>query len=107
MPLTAATPPPGTADRPMPVARAAGGHARIGRSITLRGDVSGEEDLVIQGRVEGSVALQQHAVTVGSDGEVNASITGRVVTIEGRVVGNIDGGEQVTLRSSAYVQGDI
>jgi cytoskeletal protein CcmA (bactofilin family) len=81
--------------------------ATIGRSITVRGDLTGDEDLVIQGRVEGTVDLQQHAVTVGPDGEVTASIVGRVVTIEGRVEGNIVGSEQVVLRHSAYVRGDI
>jgi cytoskeletal protein CcmA (bactofilin family) len=81
--------------------------ATIGRSITLRGDVTGDEDLLIQGRVEGTVDLHQHSVTVGSEGEVVASIVGRVVTVEGRVEGNISGTEQVTLRSSAQVKGDI
>ena len=81
--------------------------ATIGRSIVVRGDVSGDEDLLIQGRVEGSVNLRQHSVTIGPDGEVNASIAGRLVTVEGRVEGNIDGAEQVILRSSAYVKGDI
>jgi cytoskeletal protein CcmA (bactofilin family) len=81
--------------------------ATIGRSITLRGDVTGDEDLLIQGHVEGTVDLHQHSVTVGSDGEVVASIVGRVVTVEGRVEGNISGTEQVILRSSALVKGDI
>jgi cytoskeletal protein CcmA (bactofilin family) len=81
--------------------------ATIGRSITLHGDVTGDEDLLIQGHVEGSVDLRQHAVTVGSEGEVIASIVGRVVTVEGRVEGNINGTEQVILRSSAFVKGDI
>jgi cytoskeletal protein CcmA (bactofilin family) len=81
--------------------------ATIGRSITLRGDVTGDEDLLIQGHVEGSVDLHQHSVTVGSEGEVVASIVGRVVTVEGRVEGNINGTEQVILRSSALVKGDI
>lgn len=81
--------------------------ATVGRSIVFRGDLSGEEDLIIQGRVEGSVNLGQHSVTVGPDGEVIASIVGRVVTVEGRVEGNIDGAEQVTLKSSSYVKGDI
>lgn len=81
--------------------------ATVGRSIVFRGDLSGEEDLVIQGRVEGSVNLGQHSVTVGPDGEVIASIVGRVVTVEGRVEGNIDGAEQVTLKSSSHVKGDI
>ena len=81
--------------------------ATIGRSIHVRGDVTGDEDLLVQGRVEGSINLRQHAVTVGSDGEVVASVVGRVVTVEGRVEGNIDGAEQVILRSSAVVKGDI
>jgi cytoskeletal protein CcmA (bactofilin family) len=81
--------------------------ATIGRSITLRGDVTGDEDLLIQGHVEGTVNLRQHSVTVGSEGEVVASIVGRVVTVEGRVEGDISGTEQVILRSSALVKGDI
>ena len=95
-------------ERPATMARnASQDHAVIGRSITVRGDVTGDEDLVVQGCVEGSIDLKQHTVTVGNKGEVRANISGRIVTIEGRVVGDIDGGEQVTLRSSAYVQGDI
>jgi cytoskeletal protein CcmA (bactofilin family) len=85
----------------------AGERATIGRSITIRGEVTGDEDLLIQGRVEGSVDLKQHSVTVGSEGEVKASIIGRVVVVEGRVEGNINAEEQVILRSSAAVQGDI
>lgn len=81
--------------------------ATIGRSIAIRGDVTGDEDLVIQGRVEGSVDLQQHSVTVGPEGEVRASVVGRIVTVEGLVEGNIQGDEQVILRSSARVEGDI
>ena len=81
--------------------------ATIGRSITIRGEVSGDEDLLIQGRVDGSVDLRAHAVTVGSDGDVKASIVGRIVTVQGRVEGNITAEEQVILRHSAWVQGDI
>jgi cytoskeletal protein CcmA (bactofilin family) len=81
--------------------------ATIGRSISIRGDVTGDEDLFIQGRVEGSVDLQQNTVTVGPEGEVKASIVGRVVTVEGRVEGNISAAEQVVLRSTAAVEGDI
>src|SRR5690606_32882753 len=81
--------------------------ATIGRSISIKGDVTGDEDLVIQGRVEGSVNLQQHSVTIGPEGEVKASVVGRVVTVEGKVEGNIQADEQAILRSSAVVQGDI
>jgi cytoskeletal protein CcmA (bactofilin family) len=81
--------------------------ASIGRSITIRGEVTGDEDLVIQGQVEGSVNLRQHSVTVGPEGVVKADIVGRVVTLEGSVEGNVSAAEQVILRSSAVVHGDI
>jgi cytoskeletal protein CcmA (bactofilin family) len=81
--------------------------ASIGRSITVRGEVTGDEDLIIQGRVEGSVDLRQHAVTVGSEGDVKADIIARILVVEGRVQGNLSAEEQVMLRSSARVEGDI
>jgi cytoskeletal protein CcmA (bactofilin family) len=81
--------------------------ATIGRSITIRGDVGGDEDLLIQGQVDGSVSLDLHSVTVGSQGRVNANITGRVVVVEGQVEGDLNAKEQIILRSSAQVKGDI
>jgi cytoskeletal protein CcmA (bactofilin family) len=85
----------------------AGERATIGRSITIRGEVSGDEDLLIQGQVEGSVDLKDQSVTVGREGKVKANITGRMVTVEGEVEGNLKADEQVILKSSARVQGDI
>jgi cytoskeletal protein CcmA (bactofilin family) len=81
--------------------------ATIGPSITIKGEVSGDEDLLIQGRVEGSIDLKERAVTVGPDGIVNADIEGRIVTVEGKVEGNLRALEQVILKTSARVQGDI
>ena len=81
--------------------------ATIGRSITIRGDVTGDEDLMIQGRIEGSVQLGQHHVTVGPEGRVKANISGRSVTVEGEVKGDLHGDEQVALRPTARVEGDI
>jgi cytoskeletal protein CcmA (bactofilin family) len=81
--------------------------ATIGRSIRIKGEVRGDEDLLIQGRIEGSVNLEQHSITVGADGEVKASIVGRIVTVEGSVEGNLTADEQVILRGSAFVRGDI
>ena len=95
------TPPAG--ERAAPV----GERATIGRSITIRGEVSGDEDLLIQGQVDGSVELKEQAVTVGREGKVKANITGRMVTVEGEVEGNLRADDQVILRSSAKVQGDI
>lgn len=81
--------------------------ATIGPSITIEGQVRGDEDLLIQGRVEGSVQLEQQSVTVGREGRVKADVTARVVTVEGEVEGDLNAEEQVILRSSARVEGDI
>lgn len=85
----------------------ASGRATIGPSISIEGDVTGSEDLLIQGKVDGSVTLGQHAVGVGGEGRVNANIVGRVITIEGRVEGDLTAEEQIILRGSAQVHGDI
>jgi cytoskeletal protein CcmA (bactofilin family) len=69
--------------------------------------VTGSEDLLIQGEVDGSVTLEKHMVSVGSEGRVKADIIGRVITIEGRVQGDLTGQEQIILRGSAEVHGDI
>ncbi len=90
-----------------PAAKGGGGKAIIGPSITVKGDVSGEEDLVIQGRVEGAVSLAKHNVTIGPDGRLKADIDARSVTVEGEVEGDIRGQEQIILRHTARVEGSI
>lgn len=95
---------------PEPVAPTRGApveRATIGKSITIRGEVTGDEDLLIQGRIDGSVNLKQHAVTVGREGHVKADIFGRVITVEGQVEGNLTAEEQVVLRGSGALQGNI
>jgi len=69
--------------------------------------VTGDEDLIIEGKVDGSVDLKQHSVTVGVEGQVKAGVTGRAVTVEGSVEGDLRAEEIVVLRSSARVLGDI
>jgi cytoskeletal protein CcmA (bactofilin family) len=93
-------------ERAAPV-RSSNDRATIGRSITIKGEVKGDEDLLIQGKVEGSVTLKEHAVTVGPEGEVKADIGARVITIEGKVDGNLSAQEQVILRTASRVQGNI
>lgn len=85
----------------------AGGPATIGPSISFKGDVSGDEDLMIQGRVEGKIKLTKHNVTVGPDGRVKADVHGRTVVIEGQVEGDVRGEEQIILRHTARVEGTI
>ena len=106
------SPPSGTPSAPRPKSTQSPSStiddaATIGRSITIRGDVTGDEDLYIQGRIEGTVDLKQHNVTVGPEGRVKANLKGRMVTIEGEVDGDVRGQEQVALRSDSKVTGDI
>ena len=87
--------------------RRSGDRATIGPSIFIKGDLAGEEDLVIEGRVEGKVDLKQHNVTIGKNGRVKADVFGRVVTVEGEVDGNVFAQEQAILRQSGAVRGNI
>jgi cytoskeletal protein CcmA (bactofilin family) len=108
---TPATPPrPAAAPAPAPVSSEPPRRterATIGPSIHIKGDLTGEEDLVIQGRVEGKIDLKQNNVTVGKDGKVRADIFGKVVIIEGEVDGNVFAREQAILRQSGAIRGNI
>jgi cytoskeletal protein CcmA (bactofilin family) len=86
--------------------RSSGG-ATIGPSIKIKGDVSGDEDLLIQGQIEGKVKLGKHNVTIGSDGHVKADVHGRTVVVEGQVEGDLRAKEQIILRHTARVEGSI
>jgi cytoskeletal protein CcmA (bactofilin family) len=102
-PIATASP---TSPSPEPPRRS-GERATIGPSIFIKGDLAGEEDLVIEGRVEGKVDLKQHNVTIGKNGRVKADVFGRVVTVEGEVDGNVFAAEQAVLRQSGAVRGNI
>lgn len=79
----------------------------IGPSIKIKGEVSGEEDLLIQGRVEGTINLKSYEVSVGQSGQVFADIKAKVVKIEGEVTGDISGQENVVISKSGNVRGNI
>lgn len=81
--------------------------ATIGPSISIRGDVSGEEDLIVQGQVEGTVTLKQNNVTVGKEGRIKANVHARVIEVEGQVEGDLHGDEQVVVRKSGDVRGNV
>jgi cytoskeletal protein CcmA (bactofilin family) len=76
-------------------------------SIVLRGEVAGDEDLVIEGRVEGKITLRQNVVTIGAKGRVAAEIHARAVLVDGEIDGNVNAEEQVVLRKASRVRGDI
>ncbi len=79
--------------------------AVIGPSISIKGELSGEEDLMIQGRVEGTIDLKNNNVTVGRTGHIKADIYGKVISIEGEVQGNLFGEEKIVVRESGVVCG--
>lgn len=79
----------------------------IGPSIKIKGEVTGDEDLVIRGSVEGTIDLSSHEVTVGESGKVKADIKARTVIINGEVTGDITGGEKVIIAKTGHVRGNI
>ena len=81
--------------------------AVIGPSISIKGELSGEEDLMIQGRVEGTIELKNNNVTVGRTGHIKADIYGKVISIEGEVQGNLFGEEKIVVRESGVVRGNM
>jgi cytoskeletal protein CcmA (bactofilin family) len=81
--------------------------AMIGPTIFIKGDLTGEEDLIIEGRVEGKIQLKEHNVIIGKHGRVQADIFGKVISIEGEVQGNLRGEEQVLLRPTSTVRGNL
>jgi cytoskeletal protein CcmA (bactofilin family) len=81
--------------------------AVIGSTISIKGDLTGEEDLSIEGRLEGKIELRRHSVTVGKNGRIKGDIYGRVITVEGTVEGNLYGEEQLVVRQSGTVRGNI
>ncbi len=83
------------------------GIAMIGRSITIKGDITGDESLVIDGKVEGTVALKGNDLTVGQSGHVGAEVTANVVRIEGEVTGDITGVEKVVVTKTGRLRGNI
>ncbi len=81
--------------------------ATIGKSVVVKGELSGSEDLVVDGEVEGSIALRGQSLTIGPNGRVRANIEARNVILHGRVDGDIHASERVELRKSASLAGDI
>ncbi len=75
--------------------------------MALRGDLSGKEDLLIEGQFEGTINLTEHCVTVGANGEVKAEIHARQVIVQGSVAGNISAGEKIDIRKTGHVVGDL
>lgn len=81
--------------------------ASIGRTLVIKGEISGSESLYIDGKVEGTLTFKDHRVTVGRNGVVAANIAAREVVIMGKVTGNIECSDRVDIRSEGSLTGDI
>ena len=81
--------------------------ATIGKSVVVKGELSGSEDLYVDGQVEGSITLRGQSLTIGPNGRVRANVEARNVILHGQVDGNITASDRVELRKSASLRGDI
>jgi cytoskeletal protein CcmA (bactofilin family) len=81
--------------------------AVIGPSIQINGDLSGEEDLVIQGKVNGTIQLREKSLTVGNQGQVDANVLAHSIIVEGKVNGDLYGSDRVCIRKTGDVNGNI
>ena len=79
----------------------------IGKSIVITGELSGDEDLTIEGRVDGKIELRDHVLTIGSNGQITAQVAAKSIIVLGQVTGNLTATEKVDIRQSGSVEGDI
>jgi cytoskeletal protein CcmA (bactofilin family) len=104
-PITPTTGEPAAA--PRPVSASAADQATIGKSLVIKGEVTGSESLYIDGRVEGSINLAGNRVTVGRNGVVSANINAREIVVLGKVRGNLTASDRVDIRSDGSLTGDV
>jgi cytoskeletal protein CcmA (bactofilin family) len=98
-------------DEPTRTAGVAGGDGHqvvgIGASISIVGDLIGDEDVTVLGRIKGKIQVPKHAVTVGPSGRVSADIEAKLVRVEGEVRGNLNASEQILIRKTATMLGNL
>ena len=79
----------------------------IGKSVVIKGELSGSEDLTIEGHVEGKIELKDHLLTIGPNGRIKAQVFAKTVIVLGEVNGNVSASEKVEIRDGGSVDGDI
>ncbi len=79
----------------------------IGKSVVIKGELNGSEDLTVEGNVEGKIELREHVLTIGPHGKIKAEVFAKSVIVLGEVVGNITASEKVDIRDNGSVDGDI
>jgi cytoskeletal protein CcmA (bactofilin family) len=96
-----------TRPAPAPQSASTGEQATIGKSLVIKGEVTGSESLYIDGKVEGSINLSGNRVTVGRNGQVAANISAREIVVLGKVRGNVTASDRVDIRSEGSLTGDV
>ena len=79
----------------------------IGKSVVIKGELSGSEDLTIEGAVEGKIELRQNLLTIGPNAKIKAQVFAKTVVVEGHVQGNISAGERIDIRDKGVVEGNL
>jgi cytoskeletal protein CcmA (bactofilin family) len=79
----------------------------IGKSVVIKGELNGSEDLTIEGHVEGKIELKDHVLTIGPNGKIKAQVFAKAVIVLGEVLGNVTASEKVDIRDNGSVDGDI
>lgn len=82
-------------------------HVNIGKSVVIKGELNGSEDLTIEGHVEGKIELRENVLTIGPNGKIRAEVFAKAVIVLGEVVGNVTASEKVDIRDNGTVDGDI
>jgi cytoskeletal protein CcmA (bactofilin family) len=80
---------------------------KIGKAVVIKGELSGSEDLTVDGQVDGQIELKQSVLTIGQNGRIRAEILAKGVVVLGEVVGNIKASDMVSIRDTGAVEGDI
>jgi cytoskeletal protein CcmA (bactofilin family) len=79
----------------------------IGKSVVIKGELNGSEDLTIEGHVEGTIQLREHVLTIGPNGKIKAQVFAKSVVVLGEVTGNVTASDKVDIRDNGSVDGDI
>ena len=82
-------------------------HVNIGKSVVIKGELNGSEDLTIEGHVEGTIELREHVLTIGANGKIKAQVFAKSVVVFGEVTGNVTASDKVDIRDNGSVDGDI
>ncbi len=96
-----------TSPRMEPLRQTERDKVNIGKSVVIKGELSGSEDLTIEGQVEGKIELRQNVLTIGPNAKIKAQVFAKAVVIQGEVHGNVTASEKVDIRDAGSIDGDV